>query len=444
MHHQSTDIIQQLVAKIDRLLNIQVNIILHHPHFQILEASWRSLNALILSTAKFNQVNIKIKLLNISWNELSKDLMRAAEFDQSNLFRLIYNEEFGSPGGEPYGLLLGDYEISHRTSKNLLYHDLHILSHIAKVAAAAFAPFITMPNSSLFGCDDFSSFERGLNFERTFQQTEYLEWKSLRQEEEMRFIGMILPKLLQRLPYKSNHFFIEPCHFNFFEIMETSADYLWGNPCYAFAANIARVFAQSGWFADIRGAVSDIHQGGVIEDYPIFYFDSDFQRSEPLFITDVCITEQLEKNFSDLGFIALCHCKYTHHHVFYSCPSLYQIKFYDTNNANINEKLSGMLNYVLCTARFAHYLKMIARNKIGSFTSADDCARVLSDWLRQYTASGNDLSRELQAKYPLRDSRVEITQRMGNPGTFNCKIYLSPHYRFEQIDTYLQLTTEIH
>ncbi len=444
LHNQTTNLVQKLIAKIDGLLNTQVNIILHHLSFQKLEASWRSLYALTLSVAKLNHVNIKIKLLNISWNVLSKDLTRATEFDQSNLFRLVYNEEFGSPGGEPYGLLLGDYEISHQIFNHHLYNHLTILSHIAKVAAAAFAPFITMPSPSLFGLDNFSSFERDLNIERMFQQTEYLEWKSLRQEEEMRFVGLILPKMLQRLPYKTHHFFTDPCHFNFSEIIQTSKDYLWGNSCYAFAANIARAFAQSGWFADIRGAVSDSGQGGVVEDLPICYLKSDIQHIAPLFITDVCMTEQQEKNLSDFGFIALSHCKYTHLHAFYSCPSLYQIKRYDLSSANINEKLSSMLNYVLCTARFAHYLKMIARNKIGSFTTAEDCAKILGDWLRQYTASGNDLSRELQAKYPLRDARVEMTESIGKPGAFNCKIHLSPHYRFEQIETYLQLTTEIY
>lgn len=443
MHHQTTNLIQQIIARIDALLNLQVNSVLHSPAFQKLEASWRSLYALALSIAELNHVKIKIKILNISWNDLSKDLTRAAEFDQSNLFRFVYNEEFGSPGGEPYGLLLGDYEISHRISKNNLYNDLNILSHIAKVAAAAFVPFITMPNPSLFGLDSFSGFERDLNIERTFQQIEYLEWKSLRRQEEMRFIGMILPKTLQRLPYKTNHIYLDPCHFNFSEVIKTSKDYLWGNPCYVFAANTARAYAQCGWFADIRGTVSDNSQGGVAQDLPVFYFKSDLQHIEPVFTTDVCITEQQEKNLSDFGFIALCHCKYTCLHAFYSCPSLYQVKRYDINSANTNEKLSSMLNYVLCAARFAHYLKIIARNKIGSFTTAEDCERALSDWLRQYTASGNDLSRELQAKYPLRDARVEISESIGNPGAYICKIHLSPHYRFEQIETYLQLTTEI-
>lgn len=435
--------VQKIISKIDDLLNTQVNAILHHRAFQKLEASWRGLYTLSLSIEKLNHVKIKVKVLNISWDDLSKDLTRAAEFDQSNMFRLVYNEEFGSPGGEPYGLLLGDYNISHRFSKNSFYNDLNILSHIAKVAAAAFAPFITMPNPALFGLDDFSSFERDLNFERSFQQREYLEWKSLRQEEDMRFIGLILPKVLQRLPFQKSHIFTNPCHFDFVELIQSSKDYLWGNPCYAFASNIARAFAQSGWFADIRGAVANDNQGGVIENLPVCYFKSDQQEIEPLFVSDVCITEQQEKNLSDFGFIALCHCKYTNLHAFYSCPSLYSAKRYDTNIANTNEKMSSMLNYVLCAARFAHYLKMIARNKVGSLTTAQDCATVLGDWLRQYTAAGNDLSRELQAKYPLRDAKVNVTESIGNPGAFICKVYLSPHYRFEQIETYLQLTTEI-
>lgn len=443
MHHNITGLIQALMRKIDSLLTKQINIVLHHPGFQQLEASWRSLYTLTSSIAKLNHAKIKIKILNISWNELSKDLMRIAEFDQSNLFRLIYSEEFGSPGGEPYGLLIGDYQISHRNSKNALYNDLDILSHLAKVAASAFSPFITMPSPSLFGLDDFTNFERDLNIERTFQQTEYHAWKLLRQEEEMRFIGLILPKVLQRLPYQENYLRSTDCQFNFIENINYLKDYLWGNPCYVFAANIARAYAQSGWFADIRGVISDNLQGGAVEDLPIFYFKSDLQHIAPLFVTDICITEQQEKNLGDFGFISLCHCKYTHLHAFYNCPSIYQIKFYNKNIANTNERLSCMLNYVLCAARFAHYIKIIARNKIGSFTTAQDCATTLGDWLRQYTASGNDLSSELQAKYPLRDARVEITDSIGNPSAYVCKIYISPHYRFEQIETYLQLTTEI-
>lgn len=416
-------LIQEVIAKIDGKLHWQINQVLHHPVFQKLEASWRGLHFLTTSIGKLNNIKIKIKMLNICWNTLSKDLTRSTEFDQSQLFKLIYSEEFGSPGGEPYGLLIGDYEISHRTQKNNLFNDLNILSAMAKIASAAFAPFIAMPAPSVFGLDDFTGLGRQLNIEKTFQQTEYTFWKSLRQEEEMRFVGLILPHLLQRLPYEK-------------ENVQKLNHYLWGNPCYAFAANVARAFSQSGWLADIRG--------GTVDHTPRHYFNADRQKIFPLLISQADITEFSEKNLSDFGFITLSHCKYSHLHAFHHCPSLYQTKSYENNKANTNEKLSSMLNYVLCASRFAHYIKIIARHKIGSFISARDCTKILGDWLRQYTASGNDLSRELQAKYPLKEAKVEIFENKEKPGAYFCKIYISPHYRFEQIETYLQLTTEIY
>jgi type VI secretion system protein ImpD len=444
LNHPLHYALQETIAKIDNLLNLQVNRILHHPTFQKLEASWRGLYFLVFSIAKLNHTNLKIKVLNLHWDILSKDLMRATEFDQSHLFKLIYNEEFGSPGGEPYGLLIGDYAISHRTQKKSFYSDLAVLSNISKIAAAAFSPFITTPSPSLFGLDNFSGLERDLNLERMFQQREYIAWKALRQEEETRFIGIILPRLLQRLPFKKGKFLKDFCAFDFNETIESNQDYLWGNPCYAFATNVARTFSQSGWFADIRGTTQSSLQGGTLEDTPQYYFNNDSQQSSPSFITEATLIEQQEKNLCDFGFISLCHCKYTSFHTFYHCPSLHDKKIHDKIISNTNEKLSSMLNYVLCASRFSHYLKMITRNKIGSLVRARDCEKALNDWLRQYTASGTDLSTALQAKYPLREAKVKVSENPYYAGSYICTIHLSPHYRFEQIEAFLQLTTEIH
>lgn len=427
--------ISKTICQIDVLINKQLNVILHHKRFQQLEVSWRNLHYLTKQVTANNNSQTKVRVLNISWTELSKDLSRNIEFDQSQLFHKIYSYEFGQAGGQPFGLLIGDYEINH------CHEHINTLRALAKIAASAFAPFVTAASATLFGLDSFKGFERTLNFERTFQQTAYREWKFLREDEDARFIGLVLPRVLVRHPYNKSN---SVTHLlNFVEHNNKAQDYLWGNAAYYFAAIVIRAFAQSGWFADIRGTQQNKISNGLVTDLAHDYFYIDKTNPIAKYATEVCITDQLEKVLSDYGFIALSECKYTEFAAFYSCSSIQKPKQYDRTSANQNANLSRMLHYILCVSRFAHYIKVIMRDKIGLFSNASDCEYFLQNWLQQYTASATQDSATLQAKYPLRTAKVKIQDQIGKPGSYLCKIHLAPHYQLDQMESYLQLTTEL-
>lgn len=401
--------IQHLIIAIDDLVSKQVNLVLNHPRFQQLEASWRGLYYLAEQAVEPRDNQIKLKILTLSWTELVKDLTRAVEFDQSQLFIKVYSHEFGHPGGEPFGLLIGDYEVSHRAST----FDMVLLPALAKIAAAAFAPLIMAASPALLGLDEFSGLERPLNLFNTFQQTEYFAWKSLRSEEDARFIGLVLPKVLMRV---------------------NQAGYLWGNAVYCFAVAVLRAFKQTGWFADMSGKITaPVRQRFTTDNSPL--------ANKP--VTDVIVTSRLEKDLNDFGFIALCDQPLTETAMFYAYPSLQKPVVYDRKNVTQNARLSSMLHYILCASRFAHYLKIIARDKVGKFSTAQECENYLQQWLRQYTADSAEISHELKAKYPLREARVQVRECISTANKYFCTIHLLPHYRFDQIEANLQLKTEL-
>jgi len=434
----TTEYIQQITVAIDKKIAAQLNVILHHKRLQQLEASWRGLYYLTGQVSEQDVKRIKFKMLNISWLELTKDLARCVEFDQSQLFLKVYSHEFGQPGGEPFGLLLGDYAISHRCTH--LVNDLETLRSIGKVAAAAFAPFISAISPHFLGLDDFNGLERRIEFERTFQQAEYQVWKAVRQDEDARFLGLLLPNVLMRLPYNRENTRYHPFYFE--EEINQHAHYLWGSPAYCFAAVAARAFAQTGWFSDVRGLPADTY-GGRATHLPVakFHMDGSFLANKAP--VNAYITDQQEKNLTNYGFITLSTNEKTGSAAFYECHSLQKPKIYDQHNATQNSQLSGMLHYVLCVSRFAHYLKVIARETIGTFGTAQECENHLQDWIRQYTAASADLSNELKIKYPLREAKVQVHERIGTAGSYLCTIHLSPHYQFDQIQTWLKLKTEL-
>lgn len=433
------NVITQIIATIDEEITQQLSVILHHPRLQQLEASWRGIAYLTKQIALSSDKRVKIKLLTISWQALRKDVLRAVEFDQSQLFSKIYNDEFGHPGGEPYGLLVGDYHVSHRLTPSKQIADIQVLEQIAKIAAAAFAPFVTAASPTMFGLDKFAELDRPVDLMGTFQQAEYQSWKVLRQREDARFLGLLLPRVLLRLPYRYQLATQFP--FSFSEQLQTQSDYLWGNPGYCFAAVVARAFTQSGWFVEIHGVRRDSLAGGVVTDLPRHIFETD--NLSPNYAAEVCITDSQEKQLSDWGFIALCEGKHSQLAAFYSCQSIQQSKYYERQQPTENARLSSMLHYILCVSRFTHYLKVIARNKIGTFANPLDCEQFLQKWLQQYTAASSDLTIDLKAKYPLREAKVKVYDQPGKPGGYLCKIYLSPHLQFDQAETYLQLVTEL-
>jgi type VI secretion system ImpC/EvpB family protein len=428
------------IARLDALLSEQVNAILHHPDFQRLEASWRGLRFL---TEQAPEENVKIRVLNVSWKELSRDLDRALEFDHSQLFQKVYCEEFGTPGGEPFSALLGDYEIRLKPSAEQPTDDLAALTKIATVAAAAFAPFVAAAHPALLDLESFTDLEKPLNLPRTFEQLDYVKWRALRDVQDARFVGLVLPRVLQRLPYGDDLFRVDGYRFR--EDAETPdrRHYLWGNAVYAFGAIVMRAFAESGWLADIRGVPRDGRGGGLVTGLPVQPFATDGQRAAVKPSVEAAITDIQEKELSELGFIPLCHCPDTELAAFYGNQSLQRPKTYDEPAATANARLSAMLQYMLCVARFAHYIKVIARDKVGSFAEPDDLEEYLQGWLLKYTLPDDSADLETKASCPLREAKVQVRAHPGKPGSYLCVIHLQPHFQLDQIATAVRLATEL-
>jgi type VI secretion system ImpC/EvpB family protein len=429
------------IAQLNDLLNLQVNAVLHHPSFQKLEASWRGLHYLVHQVD--DNGTIQIRVLHVTWRDLARDFEKALEFDQSQLFRKIYNEEFGMPGGKPYGVLLGDYEIHPRPSAQHPMDDLAVLAKVAGVAAAAFAPFLAAAHPTMFDLDSFTELERLKEPGKIFDTPEYVKWRALRDTDDARFIGLLLPRVLMRLPYGEDSHRVDRFLFREDVTDPERGGYLWGSPVYAFGAVLARAFGESGWLADIRGVQRDVEGGGLVTGLPLHGFSTDYPRLMPRAATEAVITDAQEKELSELGFIPLCYCHHTPYCAFYSNQSVQKPKTYDEMPATINARLSAMLQYMLCVSRFAHYLKVIARDKIGSFTTPGECEDFLRKWLHDYTISNDNAAIDMKARYPLREAKVQIRERPDKPGTYFCTIQLRPHFQLDQMTTAVKLVTEL-
>lgn len=443
LHGLSSNTYERAILEIDRAIYQQLDQILHHPRLQKLEASWRGLLYLVETEAEYDEdLLIKIKMLNISWPELAKDVTRALEFDQSQVFRRIYSDEFDMPGGEPFGVILGDYEVSHRPRTGVSVSDLDVLREIGQIATAALCPFIASASSALFGVDSFAELPRPTSLQDIFQQREYLGWHNLRRSEFSRFIGIALPRVLMRKPYRDDGTRQE--HFSYHEnVTQSREHYLWGSPCYAFGGVLIRAFANTNWFADIRGGVHDFGEGGVVRQMQYSAFAFDRRNIASRSAAELQIDDFAEREFSDFGFIPLCSRHSAEHSVFYSNSSLHQPDKHQSEIADANEKLAAMLQYMLCVSRFGHYIKVIGRDKISSFVRAEECQRVLQNWLNQYTTSNEGGSAELKARYPLAASRVEVREAPGRPGHFTCTVHLQPHFQLDQLVSSIKLVTEL-
>lgn len=437
---ETRNAIFKLIAELDELINDQLNEIIHNSRFQKLEASWRGL-WLLVKQADGTQ-NSKIKVLDIHWSEVVKDINRAMEFDQSHLFQKIYSEEYGTPGGEPYGAIIGDYEISHRISEKHPHDDLSTLAGMAEIAAAAFSPFIASASSELFGMEDFSGFGLPFKLEKIFAQKEYIKWRSLRENTDSRFVGLTLPKILMRRPYRTKPGSYKGIYF--YEKPDSKGkNYLWGNACYAFGVVLNREFSNVGWFGHIRGVPRSYISGGLVTELPFDTFDTDSGSIAHKPVTDVIITDAAEKEISELGFIPLCQSYLSPYATFYNNQSIQQPKDHNKNIANTNAKLSSMLQHMLCGSRIAHYIKVMIRDKVGSFTTAERCENYLRDWLLKYTTGREDLDWDEQARYPLKEGSVSVKEHPSKPGEYLCVIHLQPHYQLDQMVSELELVTEL-
>ena len=435
------------VGSIDRLIEGQVNAILHHPDFQRLEASWRGLAFLTRREPAEAGPSIKIKLLDVSWTELARDLDRAIDFDQSELFRKVYESEFGSPGGEPYGALIGDYEIRPRIMDGARYDDLEVLASIAGVAAAAFCPFLTNASPSLLGLTDFSELERTLD--HAHHMSGLVKWQALRDQEDVRFVGLALPRVLMRLPYRADSSrvdgvtYVEDVAGGYHANGPDHRKFLWGGAAFALGEVILRAFENSAWPADIRGVRRSVDAGGLVKGLQVDEAGTDSRGVAQKYTTDVVITDDLEKQLGDLGFIPLCHCFDTPYAAFYSVPSIQKLRPMDRAVADVNARLSSTIPYMLCVSRFAHYIKVIGRDRVGLVNSTEQLERVLQDWLTRYTVADDDATHESKARNPLRESSVQVTPKPGAPGSYRCVIHLVPHYELDDMAVKVRLTTEI-
>ena len=426
------------IAQIDGVISSQLAAIMHTPDFRKLEGSWRGLHHLVMNSETSS--TLKIKVFNCRKRELFNDLDKAVEFDQSQIFKKLYESEFGSPGGEPYGALIGDYEISSHPE------DLDLLQNMSNVAAASFCPFITSPSASLFGLESWEELSKPRDLEKIFESQEYIKWRSFRDTEDARFVNMVMPRALARLPYGANtkpidEFAFEEAKVDSKGVSKSAGhdEYCWMSAAYVQGAVLTRSFAENGFCTAIRGAEG----GGRVDGLPTHMFKSDDGDMDVKCPTEVGITDRREAELSKLGFLPLCHYKNTDYAVFFGGQSVQKPKKYDEPDATANAAISARLPYLMATSRFAHFLKVMARDKIGSFMEAGDCETWLNTWIKGYTNANTEASADVKAKYPLREARVEVQEIPGAPGSYNAVAYMRPWLQMEELTSSMRLVAKV-
>jgi len=360
-------------------------------------------------------------------------LQRAAEFDQSALFKKVYEEEFGVFGGAPFGAMIGDYEFGKGPE------DIELLERISQVAGAAHAPFMAAAQPEFFNLDKFTSLDAPRDLAKVFDTTEYAKWKSFRQSEDSRYVALCVPHILMRLPYGKDTKPVEA--FSYEEAVDGTdhSKYLWGNAAFALGARITNAFALYGWCAAIRG----VEGGGLVEGLPVHNFYTDEGDIAMKCPTEVPITDRREKELADLGFAPLVHCKGTDYAAFFSVQSAQKPKLYDLESANANARLSAQLPYILAVSRFAHYLKVMMRDKIGSFMSRGDCERWLNQWIQNYVTPDDQASPSVKAERPLREASIQVAEVAGKPGVYKAVAFLRPHFQLDELSVSLRLVAEL-
>lgn len=437
----SKDVMRTLnegIRHLDEVISKQLAAVMHQPDFQKLEGTWRGLHYFVQNSETSAQ--LKLKVLNCGKRDLFKDLDRAVEFDQSQIFKKIYETEFGTPGGEPYGALIGDFEFENHPE------DIDLLGKMANVAAAAFAPFISAASPKLMGFDGWTELTKPRDLEKIFDTVEYTKWKSFRDSEDSRFVCLTMPRTLARLPYGKNTKPIED-----FEYEEVALDkkgksiavahdnYCWMNSAYVLGARLTDAFSKYGWCTAIRGAEG----GGKVEGLPAHIFQADDGDMDLKCPTEIAITDRREAELSKLGFLPLCHYKNTDYSVFFGAQTTQKPKKYDRPEATANAAISARLPYIMATARFAHYLKVIARDKIGSFMEVEDCQAWLDRWIHNYVSADPKPSQEAKARYPLREAKVEVKEVPGQPGVYNAVAWMRPWLQLEELTTSLRMVARI-
>lgn len=426
--------IESIVAEIDKKLSEQINLILHHKEFQQLESAWRGLHHLVNNTE--TDETLKIRVMPISKKDLHKTLrkFKGAAWDQSPIFKKLYEEEFGQFGGEPYGCLVGDYHF------NQSGPDVELLGEIAKVAAAAHAPFITGADPSLMQFDSWQELANPRDLTKIVSTPEYAAWNSLRNSEDSKYLGLTMPRFLGRRPYGAKTDPVEEFAFEEDTGGGDSDKFAWVNAAYGMASNINRSFKEYGWCSRIRG----IESGGTVENLPTHTFPTDDGGVDMKCPTEVGISDRREAELAKSGLMPLIHRKNTDMAAFIGAQSLHKPAEYDDPDATANAALAARLPYLFATCRFAHYLKCMARDKVGSFKSRDDMQKWLQEWINQYVDFTPEFTSEIaKASKPLAAAEVVIEEVEGSPGYYTSKFFLRPHYQLEGLTVSLRLVSKI-
>jgi type VI secretion system protein ImpC len=430
--------IQKGIDEIDAAISVQLAAIMHTPEFQKMEGTWRGLHHLVMNSE--TSTTLKLKMLNVTKRELFKDMDKAVEFDQSTLFKKLYENEFGTPGGEPYGALIGDYEFTNHPE------DIDLMSKVSNVAAAAHCPFVSAASPKLLGLESFDDLARPRDLAKIFDAIEYTQWRSFRDSEDSRYVNLVMPRVLSRLPYGKN---TKPVDEFSYEEVELDAagkskpvpheNYSWMNAAYVMGTRLTDAFAKTGFCTAIRGAEG----GGKVEGLPAHIFTSDDGDSDLKCPTEIGITDRREAELSLLGFLPLCHYKSTDYSVFFGAQSTQKPKKYDDPDATANAAISARLPYIMASSRFAHFLKVIARDKIGSFMEVEDCQAFLERWIKQYVSSNPKPSPEMKAKFPLREAKIQVREVPGAPGSYNAVAWLRPWLQMEELTASLRMVAKI-
>jgi len=426
--------INSIIAEIDQKLTAQINEILHNEEFQKLEGSWRGLHHLVNNTETDEQ--LKIRVLNISKKDLHKDLKKykGTAWDQSPIFKKMYEEEYGQFGGEPYGCFVGDFYFDHSPP------DVELLGEVSKIAASIHAPFISAASPTAMQMDSWQELANPRDLTKIFSTPEYAAWRSLRESDDSKYVALTMPRVLARLPYGDK---TDPVDEFDFEEATDGADhtkYTWANSAYAMATNITRSFKTYGWCSRIRG----IESGGAVEGLPVHTFPTDDGGVDMKCPTEIAIADRREAELSKNGFMPLIHRKNSDFAAFIGAQSLQKPFEYDDADATANANLAARLPYLFATCRFAHYLKCIVRDKIGSFKERDEMQSWLQSWVLQYVdGDPAHSSEQTKAQKPLAAAEVVVEAIEGDPGNYSAKFFLRPHYQLEGLTASLRLVSKL-
>lgn len=429
------------IATLDAMISAQLDAVLFHPRLQRLEGSWRGLHWLV-DRLPASGGRIRLKVLQARWAEVCRDIERALEFDQSHLFRKIHDEEFGMAGGEPFGLIVGDYEMRHRPGPSHPTDDIVALTGLAGIAAACFSPMILGASPEVLGVDEFADISPSFVPARVLQGPDHQRWRQASVQEDLRFVGVVLPRMLARAPWADDGARVD--RFRFRSRRSGPRQRVWMSAVYGFAAAVVRAFERNSWPAEVRGAdISEEAGGGVLDNLPFEAFHSDLPFEAPSRAPlDVAFTDEQENQLSDAGLIPLSALDGLPEACFGALPSLHRPPRMTTAVAEANQRISAQINTLLCVSRFAHCVKLMGRDMLGSFMEPNDVQLRLQRWLDGYIGGIGLRKVEETARYPLQEARVEVRERAGRPGVYNCTVHLKPHHQLDEIGASFRLVTE--